>query len=514
MKTIFKLAIALLALFSFAACSDVPMPYDEPGTSKNDSTNTETGTYLDETFETSFGKFTNVTVKGNAWVIDFKTAKATGYDNSSKTTTASEAYLVSAPVDLSKSTAAYLQFDYILRYVRAGQTENKVLITDNYTGNPSTTTWTDITGTLTEGSDWTTFSTYSKNIPTAFLGKSNVVVALMYSCTTTSSTIEIKNLVMKDGKVEESGETPVTPGTDEKGQSKDNPYTVQEAVNLITSGKAPSTEVYVKGIVSNVDFYNTNYKSLTYYISDDGKSKAMQIYSGKGLNGADFASKEDLKVGQAVVVKGIIKSFTDKNGNKINEMDKNSQIVSIEGSGTETPDTPDTPTTGDAMNIDNIKSNKTGNVSLDTNKYGSQSVSDENTWYSWTFDGITYQGAKICISDGKNGEGLQMQGNASDASKMGFLFNKTAFSKSIKSITLVLSVATSSKYDPSFDLYAGTEAHPKGTAISATPKTATAGNYKEYTYVFDLSNGDYKYFTLANDKVGAIYVKSLKVTLK
>lgn len=346
MKTIFKLAIALLAVFSFAACSDVPMPYEEPGTG-----NTSEDTYLDETFETSFGKFTNVTVKGNAWAIDYKTAKATGYDNSSQKTTASEAYLVSSPVDLSKSNAAYLQFEYILRYVRAGQTENKVLITDNYTGNPTTTTWTDITGTLTEGSDWTTFATYKKNIPAEFLGKSNVVIALMYSCTTTSSTIEIKNLIMKDGTVEESGTTtPETPATGEKGQSKENPYTVQEAVDLITSGKAPSTEVYVKGIISDVDYYNTNYKSLSYYISDDGKSKALQIYSGKGLNGADFTSKEDLKVGQTVVVKGIIKSFTDKNGNKINEVDKNSQIVSIEGEGSGTT-TPETPTSGEAVSI-------------------------------------------------------------------------------------------------------------------------------------------------------------------
>ena len=315
MKTIFKLAIALLAVFSFAACSDVPMPYEEPGT----------GTYLDETFETSFGKFTNVTVKGNAWE-----------------TTASEAYLVSSPVDLSKSAAAYLQFEYILRYVRAGQTENKVLITDNYTGNPTTTTWTDITGSLTEGSDWTTYATYKKNIPSEFLGKSNVVIALMYSCTTTSSTIEIKNLIMKDGTVEES--------TGEKGQSKENPYTVQEAVDLITSGKAPSTEVYVKGIISNIDYYNTKYKSLSYYISDDGKSNTLQIYSGKGLNGADFTSKEDLKVGQTVVIKGIIKSFTDKDGKKINEVDKSSQIVSIEGEGSGTT-TPETPTSGEAVSI-------------------------------------------------------------------------------------------------------------------------------------------------------------------
>lgn len=341
MKTIFKLAIALLAVFSFAACSDVPMPYEEPGT----------GTYLDETFETSFGKFTNVTVKGNAWDISYKTAKATGYDNSSQKTTASEAYLVSSPVDLSKSAAAYMQFEYILRYVRAGQTENKVLITDNYTGNPTTTTWTDITGTLTEGSDWTTFATYKKNIPAEFLGKSNVVIALMYSCTTTSSTIEIKNLIMKDGTVEESSTTtPETPATGEKGQSKENPYTVQEAVDLITSGKAPSTEVYVKGIISNIDYYNTKYKSLSYYISDDGKSNTLQIYSGKGLNGADFTSKEDLKVGQTVVIKGIIKSFTDKDGKKINEVDKSSQIVSIEGEGSGTT-TPETPTSGEAVSI-------------------------------------------------------------------------------------------------------------------------------------------------------------------
>ena len=46
----------------------------------------------------------------------------------------------------------------------------------------------------------------------------------------------------------------------------------------------------------------SRYKSITYYISDDGKSKDMQVYSGKGLNGADFASKEDLKVGQKVTI--------------------------------------------------------------------------------------------------------------------------------------------------------------------------------------------------------------------
>lgn len=138
--------------------------------------------------------------------------------------------------------------------------------------------------------------------------------------------------------------TPDTPTTG-KGSESD-PYTVAEAIAAIKAG-APTSEVYVTGIVSDVSFYSDQYKSLSYYISDDGKSKDMQVYSGKGLNGADFTSKDDLKVGQKVTIKGIIKAF-NKNGTDIMEIDKNSTIVKIEGEGTggEVTPKPDTPDTG------------------------------------------------------------------------------------------------------------------------------------------------------------------------
>lgn len=138
--------------------------------------------------------------------------------------------------------------------------------------------------------------------------------------------------------------TPDTPTTG-KGSESD-PYTVAEAIAAIKTG-APTSEVYVTGIVSDVYFYSDQYKSLSYYISDDGKSKDMQVYSGKGLNGADFTSKDDLKVGQKVTIKGIIKAF-NKNGTDIMEIDKNSTIVKIEGEGTggEVTPKPDTPDTG------------------------------------------------------------------------------------------------------------------------------------------------------------------------
>lgn len=126
--------------------------------------------------------------------------------------------------------------------------------------------------------------------------------------------------------------TPDTPATG-KGSLSD-PYKVAEAIAAIKAGTAPTTQVYLTGIISDVAFYNETYKSITYYISDDGKSKDMQVYSGKGLNGADFASKEDLKVGQKVTILGKIMKFTDKNGNDIMEVDKTSSIVKIEGEGT------------------------------------------------------------------------------------------------------------------------------------------------------------------------------------
>lgn len=138
--------------------------------------------------------------------------------------------------------------------------------------------------------------------------------------------------------------TPDTPTTGKGSES--NPYTVAEAIAAIKAG-APTSEVYVTGIVSDVYFYSDQYKSLSYYISDDGKSKDMQVYSGKGLNGADFTSEDDLKVGQKVTIKGIIKAF-NKNGTDIMEIDKNSTIVKIEGEGTggEVTPKPDTPDTG------------------------------------------------------------------------------------------------------------------------------------------------------------------------
>ena len=181
--------------------------------------------------------------------------------------------------------------------------------------------------------------------------------------------------------------TPDTPATG-KGSLSD-PYKVAEAIAAIKAGTAPTTQVYLTGIISDVAFYNDQYKSITYYISDDGKSKDMQVYSGKGLNGADFASKEDLKVGQKVTILGKIMKFVDKNNKEIMEVDKTSSIVKIESEGTgggevkpdPTPDpTPGEVATGDNGGFENWTDSKPTN--WNTNSAGNASLTKSEDAHS------------------------------------------------------------------------------------------------------------------------------------
>lgn len=202
--------------------------------------------YINETFNKSFGSFTAKTIKGTAWVIDSHGyAKATGYDNASKITTPSESYIVSKAIDLSASKSATLEFSYILRYVTKNGApvegvKNQVLITDNYTGDPATTKWTDITGTMKEGTDWATWETYKHDL-SDFKGKKNVVIALHYACAASSGTWEVKNLSVKEA----TGGTPDTPSKPDTPATKDG-ITIDGTTVTLSNAAATTTGASVE----------------------------------------------------------------------------------------------------------------------------------------------------------------------------------------------------------------------------------------------------------------------------
>ena len=471
-KYIFSVLMAAMAAFTFSSCEDVPEPYTlptqpaGPGNTDPNQKGSESNPY---------------TVAEAIALIKAGTAPSTAVCVKGKITA----------VTFFNETYSSLSYNI------ADEGSSDVI--EVYSG---------------KGKDGANFSSKDD----LKVGQTVVVKGIVKAFTKNDGTIV--NEIDKNStiiSIENTGTTtPDTPATG-KGSLSD-PYKVAEAIAAIKAGTAPTTQVYLTGIISDVAFYNDQYKSITYYISDDGKGKDMQVYSGKGLKGADFASKEDLKVGQKVTILGKIMKFTDKNGNDIMEVDKTSSIVKIEGEGggEVKPDpTPDTPASGNIEMTDaSILSGKSGDVELVEKYYNSQNVTNESTWYTWKIGDTTFKGAKICISDGTNGKGIQMQGNASDASKQGFLFNSTAFAKDIKTVTILFSTKATSTYAPSYTLYAAKAANGKDTAIEGKSTNEVSGDYKTYTETFDLSAQNVKYFTLFNNKAGALYIKKIIITLK
>ena len=215
-------------------------------TSGSTTPDTPADGYINETFSKNFGSFTAKTIKGTAWVIDsYGYAKATGFDKDSQTTTPSESYIVSKAIDLSASKSATLEFSYILRYVTKNGVpvegvKNQVLITDNYTGDPATTKWTDITGTMKEGTDWATWETYKHDL-SDFKGKKNVVIALHYACAASSGTWEVKNLSVKEA----TGGTPDTPSKPDTPATKDG-ITIDGTTVTLSNAAATTTGASVE----------------------------------------------------------------------------------------------------------------------------------------------------------------------------------------------------------------------------------------------------------------------------
>lgn len=110
-----------------------------------------------------------------------------------------------------------------------------------------------------------------------------------------------------------------------------NPYTVAQARTVISglSNNGTLDDKYVKGIISSVGSYNSKYSSITYWISDDGtETSELQVYSGKGIGGADFAAASDLQTGDKVVVCGQLKKYVSNNTTTL-EFNQNSQIYSL-----------------------------------------------------------------------------------------------------------------------------------------------------------------------------------------
>lgn len=196
---------------------------DEPAT-------TQTLPYAEE-FSSTTGSFKNYTTSGSGeWIIDYSTAKATGYDNTTKVTTAGTYYLVSPEISLEGVSEAHVAYEYILRYNK-GDENQQFLITTTFDESNPTEGWTVLNGSHTEGSDWSTFSSADIDIPADYMGKT-IRLAFRYNTNATSgSTWEVKNFSIKAGKAGSES------GGDEGGESTGDDTAANGDFENWTSGK-------------------------------------------------------------------------------------------------------------------------------------------------------------------------------------------------------------------------------------------------------------------------------------
>lgn len=164
--------------------------------------------------------------------------------------------------------------------------------------------------------------------------------------------------------------------------TEEDAYTVAEAITLIDAGKGLTEEVYVKGIVSQVDEFNDTYGSITYWISDDGTTTSQQFlcYGGLDIDGEKFTSINDLKLGTVVVINGLLTKY-----NSTYELNTSNVLVSKDESNARTIEsiTIDREATKTYYNIGERLSVEGLTV---TANYSNSSTVDITEGVEWTFN--------------------------------------------------------------------------------------------------------------------------------
>lgn len=318
----------------------------------------------------------------------------------------------------------------------------------------------------------------------------------------------------------------------------DHPYWILATANFTLKKAVP--ELYIRFTASESSVFRLDDISLSTGYGDQevnlegGNEPTITSVDPKTITFTDKGGNQDVKVtlanaeGKSLTVSGLSGILSANvngttvtvtaNPNTTEAAVKQTLTIKIEGTeqSVEVPVTV-TPKTAEGniivMSSSDIINGKTGTVELLTKPYGQQKVQDESTWYTWNHNSIDFKGVKIGIAPENNGGGIQFQGDDANTEKQGFIFNTTKIEQ-IQYIEITLKTASSSPYDPAYHVYAGTSPNPTTTAIESISSMQEENGLKVYTQTFDFTSSNYDYFTIKNDKKGAIYINSIKITKK
>ena len=149
----------------------------------------------------------------------------------------------------------------------------------------------------------------------------------------------------------------LVPGEPKGAGTEAEHYNVTAALSKIkTLGEKDTLRnLYVRGKIRYIKEVNLEkYGSATYYISDDNTKKmdSLNIFGSKFLGNVKFTAKDQIKVGDEVVVVG---SFVNHKGNSPGAAGGKTHLYMLNGkkeSGGTTPEKPETPQTGKGLSIE------------------------------------------------------------------------------------------------------------------------------------------------------------------
>lgn len=360
MKAIFKLAFAFAALLSFAACSDVPMPYEQPGDNpKGDEPSTETvakgtGTQADPYNVTAALKVINALAAGEE--------------------TPTAIYVKGAVKQIKQIETE--QFGNANYYITDDGNNEIYIFQSYYLGNRKFTA----SDKLEVGDTvvvYGKFTNYMGNTPET-VGKGTSYIYSLNGNT-------------------EGGTTPDTPAEGEAtgDGTKDHPYNSVAAnkyTSSLASGAESDKDIYIKGkVVSVKEQYGTQFGNATFYISDDGKAdNQFCVFRALYLNNKKYASGATLNPGDEVVVCGKVTNYM---GNTPETAQGKAYLVSLKSNGGGTSGGGDTGDTnaanGDFENWTSGQPNNWKTTSTAGNATLSQSTDAHGGKYSVKVAGTT-----------------------------------------------------------------------------------------------------------------------------
>ncbi len=200
-----------------------------------------------QSFASEFGTYMTYD-KGGAqqWIIDYSTAKMTGYENA--VNYANEDWLISSPVAITGVSDAKFSMTYIARYFSNLNSDITLWASPDYVfGNdPTTATWNQVSATWVSGANWTDFATTDVSL-TEYVGQTVTFAVKYLSTDVKAGTIEIQSITIQEG----SGVTPPTPPTPGGSGTADDPYNVGSGISLQGQDVVAWVQGYIVGAVKS-----------------------------------------------------------------------------------------------------------------------------------------------------------------------------------------------------------------------------------------------------------------------